>query len=96
MLVQRVEWQIKVGQVQEALALLREVVGVPNVPLAKRVYSSRIGRGAMIALEWEWKSMAEYEKAWEWNATPAAAAFYEKWNKLMRGNMQEIWDLVER
>jgi hypothetical protein len=94
--VQRTEWQVKRGHVQEALALLREAKGKPNMPKLKRVYTCRIGQMSRIAYELEWESLGEWQRFLDaWNKTPEATEFWKKWDELVDVGSQEDWVLVD-
>ena len=85
----------KVPKQEEAIALViaeRERTGT-----TLRIYGPSIGPFDVIAFEWEFENLEEYERLWaEWAATPEAAAFMEKWNEVTKpGGAHEIWTLVE-
>ena len=95
MLVQRWEHKVKPGHVQEAVALTKEALALPNAPQYKRVYTSRIGESNRLAVEWEWESLADYEKAWPaFFATPGWAAFAKKWDAIRDESKEEFWTAV--
>ena len=95
MLVERREHRMKPGTVEQALALVKETMSFPKCPQAKCVYRSRIGPGDTVTIEWEWESLAQYEKAWaEFSATPGWASFLKKWTPIAEELKTEIWTVV--
>ena len=62
-----------------------------------RHYISHIGPFDHYVVEMEWNSLAEWEALWvDWQASPEAAAFLEKWWLLTdQGGGVKIWQLVE-
>jgi hypothetical protein len=98
MIVNRRTFIVKVGHMDQLLALMKEAKEqFTTVEHAWRNYAPEIGPNDVMAMEWEYESLEEYEKDWaEWGATPEAAAFMEKWNQMTEsGGSNEIWRLVE-
>ena len=95
MLVQRSTFKAKQGRWEELVALAKTGGDVASPPHAWRLYSSNIGPHSVVALEFEFESLGEYETYWaEWGASPERPAFIEKWNELTEtGGTTEIWDL---
>ena len=94
MIVNRRTWFVKLGQIAEAVELIKaESERTGSTP---RIYTPYIGTFNEMALEFEFESLAEYEKFWsEYSASPEAAAFSEKFSRLIeRGNKNEIWTLA--
>jgi hypothetical protein len=96
MIVQRGTFRIKPGRMDEAAALVL-AEGEKHPPRAFRVYTPHTGPVGILAMEWEFENLAEYERYWaEWDAKPETAAFSEKWNELREaGGTLEIWNLAE-
>ncbi len=98
MIVNRVTIPVKVGKMQEFLALLAADNQRFKPPHAYRVYTSNIGASDMVCIEWEFESLSEYEPWREnWLPMPDAQAFMQKSNELVEhGGIREIWNLVAR
>ena len=97
MLVNRRTFNVKKGRMSEAVALLkagREQFS--SCAHAFRMYTPETGSWDVLAAEWEYESLEEYERDWaEWGATPESAAQMEKWYDLTeRGGTNEIWRLA--
>ena len=98
MLVNRRTFNVKRGQTDEAVALVKaEIEQFSSYTHAFRIYSPETGSFDVVAVEWEYENLEEYERIWaEWGATPEAATFMEKWYDLTeRGGTNEIWRLAE-
>jgi hypothetical protein len=95
MLVNRRTFVVKRGHMDEVVALIQAEMKRTNDK--SRIYVSETGSFDTIAGEWEFESLAEYEKGWaEYFATPEATTFLQKWNELTEtGGTNEIWTLVE-
>jgi hypothetical protein len=97
MLVQRRTYVVKVGCMPEIVAMLKAArerrkdnpvrVYTPTVP--------SIAPPGILAVEWEFESLQEYEKAWtDFIASPETAKFMERWNELTEsGGTNELWKL---
>jgi hypothetical protein len=95
MIVQRLTWQVKIGQRAAAAELARaerERVGGTH-----RIYRGYLGSFDTVAMEFEFEGFDEMETFWsEWFATPESAAFLEKWHDLLEARTtNEVWTLVE-
>ena len=98
MIVNRRTFTVKVGHMDQLLALMKEAKEqFSGSTRAWRNYAPEISPCDVVAFEWEYESLEEYERDWaEWGATPETAAFMEKWNQLTEsGGNNEIWRLVE-
>jgi hypothetical protein len=64
---------------------------------AFRAYAPDIGSFDVVALEWEYESLEDYERDWaEWDTTPESAAVQERVYDLTEiGGTNELWRLVE-
>jgi hypothetical protein len=82
---------------EEAVALVKEETKRAKHPYASRIYTSHLGTHDILAIEEEFETFEEYERYWtEWNASPEAAVFMEKFIGLTeRGFINEIWRLKE-
>ena len=101
MIVNRRTFTVKPGRMQEAVeSVVKETAAEKErggYSGTVRIYTSSIGQFDQLAVEWEYESLAEYEKAWaEWGARPTTAEFMEKWIELVKaGGINEIWDLAD-
>lgn len=98
MLVNRRTFNVKMGHMDEVVALIKaEIEQFTSYTRASRIYTPETGSFDVVAVEWEYENLEEYERLWaEWGATPEAAAFTEKWYDLTeRGGTNEIWHLAE-
>ena len=98
-LVNRQTYNVKIGHADEVVAALKEATEqFSSYKHALRIYTPETGSFDVVAVEWEYESLEEYDRLWtEWRATPEAAAFNEKWSDLIeRGGTNEIWHLAER
>ena len=91
MIVRRSFHPVIPGKMKEAIAFLKDL----NAPRPLRVYTSQIGEAfGTLCLEIEYESLADLETfSAEWNATPEAAAFWEKWYQFTKpgSGHAEIW-----
>lgn len=98
MIVNRRTFNVKQGHMDELLALLKAAKEQFSTSAhAWRNYAPEIGRFDVLAMEFEYESLQQYEEDWaEWGTTPESAAFLEKWYQLTEsGGSNEIWRLVE-
>jgi hypothetical protein len=101
MIVNRRTFNVKQGRMEEATKLVVDEIAAEKArggySGTTRVYTSSIGSFNQLCVEWEYESLAEYERMWaEWAARPTSPAFMEKWvNATSREGTNEIWDLVE-
>jgi hypothetical protein len=101
MIVNRRTFSVKQGRMEEATELVAKEIAADKVrggySSATRVYTSSIGSFNQLSVEWEYESLAAYERMWdEWFARPTTPAFMEKWMDATTGEgTNEIWDLVE-
>ncbi len=95
MYVQRYEWRVKPVHWPEAVPLVKEGLGCPGCPQVKRLYMPATGEGCVLAAEWEWGSLADYEKVWDaFYVSPAWAEFGKKWFGILDGFTEQIWNVV--
>jgi hypothetical protein len=95
MIVNRRTFLVKQGCMDDLVALMKAEAERINIAVPFRIYTPYIAPFDFVAAEWEFGSLADYNKFWtEWFARPETAEFMEKWNKLTeRGGTNEIWDL---
>ena len=97
MLAYRWTWMVKPGGMEEVLELLRAEAKEFNPGYAKaRVYTPDISP-QMLVYELTVENQEACDKFFdEFNATPGAAAFWEKWNELTkRLVVTERWNVME-
>ena len=97
MLAYRTTWIMKQGRIQEALELMKAEAQRYSPDYAKvRVYTPNISREVLV-----WELVVENEEAHEeffadFNATPGAEAFWEKWREMPeRATGTERWDVTD-
>jgi hypothetical protein len=98
MIVNRRTFIVKRGHMDQFLVLTREATQQTSSSAhAFRLYTPEIGILDVVALEWEYESLEEYERDWaEWEATPESAAIQERLYDLTEtGGTNEIWCLEE-
>ena len=61
-----------------------------------RVLTSGFGTGYVLAVEYEFESLAESDEFWtEWFARPESPAFMAKWHELfVHGGANESWNVA--
>lgn len=97
MLVNRRTFNVKNGRTDEAVTLLKEAIAqFTTYTRTSRIYTPETGSFDVVAVEWEYENLEEYERRWaEWGATPEAATFLERWYAVTeRGGANEIWHLA--
>jgi hypothetical protein len=94
-IVNRRTFIAKQGCVQGLLDVLKAELETNPSPVPCRVYASSIARFDQVAVEWEFESLAAYEKFWaDWFARPETPAFMDSWYPLNEtGGKNEIWTL---
>jgi hypothetical protein len=97
MLVQRLTFQVKPGNQEKAVELMKESRAILDDPHGSRIYTSYIGPFDVVVYELEVENLTELDAYWAaWWSSPETAAFMEKWNALVvSGGGSEIWTLVE-
>ena len=96
MLVHRVTWNVKPGKQEEAEELLRKAGEMYPSPHVVRVYVPETGPFNTLVYEVEFENLADYQAHWQkWYALPGRAEFMEKWNELVTGGGDQLWNLVE-
>ena len=92
--VERWTWKIKVGQVAQAVELLKEEwEGFEGCP--QRVYTSWFGPGATVMWEGEFESMDERKEYWvKWPQHPRSEGFTQEFQELVDSIIsRELWHL---
>jgi hypothetical protein len=101
MIVYRTTFNVKQGRMEELAALAkaemaaeRERTGYSH---AVRIYKPDIGRFDIVAIEYEYEDLGQYERTWaEWAARSTTAEFMKKWLELTEpGGIGEIWTVEE-
>jgi len=94
MIVSRMTFVSKRGCMDDLVALMKADDERSDIPIT-RIYTPSIAPFDFVAAEWEFESLADYEKFWTgWFARPETADFMEKWYKLTEnGGTSEIWNL---
>jgi hypothetical protein len=97
MLVQRLNFQLKPGNQEKAVELIKETQTMLETPHGVGIYTPNIGPFNTLVYDIEFESLAEHEEFWaKWWALPETPAFMERWNELTDvGGYSEIWTLVE-
>ena len=93
MLVNRQTFNVKRGHTAEVVASLKAATEqFSSYKHAFRIYTPETGSFDVVAVEWEYESLEEYDRLWtEWRAT-RAAAFMEGWYDLTEGGgTSELW-----
>ena len=95
MIVNRRTFVVKRGCMEDIVALC--IAERERSILPYRIYVPEIGPFDVIAFEFEFENLQEYERAWaEWLGAPDAAEFMAKWYDLTEpGGTNEIWTLAE-
>jgi hypothetical protein len=95
MLVNRRIFNVKAGHTQEVANMIKSESGRLKRPA--RIYISEIGPFDTVSCEFEFATLAEYEKFWkEWTASPEGESFLDKWHQeVERGGNNEIWELFK-
>ena len=94
MYVMRVEWQVKPGRMQEAVAVLKRIKTTPRFP--RRIYSSNWGQFWKISWDFEVESMDEWQTInKEFAASPEGAEFWKTWNELVVAGSGQTWVPVD-
>jgi hypothetical protein len=94
MLVVRQTFNVKLGHKHEVVAALKESTEqFSSYKHAFRIYTPKTGCLDVVAVEWEYESLEEYNKLWaEWRTLPEAAAFLKQMYGLGKvGNTREFW-----
>jgi hypothetical protein len=94
MLVVRQTFNVKLGHKDEMAAAIKESTEqFSSYKHDFRIYTPQTGSLDVVAVEWEYESLEEYNRLWtEWRALPEAAAFLERMYDLGEvGNTREFW-----
>jgi hypothetical protein len=97
MIVDRRTYNIKLGQAEEAVELIKaELVAAKEAShtYSYRVYVCQIGQWGQVAVEFEFDNLAQQEAFWSgWR--PKNPEFIKDWFGLNQGEIQiAIWDLA--
>lgn len=97
MIVYRITFKVKLACIDKVVELFKESFPKSDIPRKCRAYTPNIGQGDVVAIEWEYESLAEYEgeesRMW---ARPEMAEFYQKILELIEtGGFFEVWNVVE-
>ena len=95
MLVNRRTFNVKPGHTKAVATMVKSECARLNLPA--RICSNVIGPFDTVSCDYEFKTLAEYEKFWnEWHASPEGESFLVKWRQeVERGGKNEIWELFE-
>lgn len=91
MLVYRFTYRINAGRMNEAVAILKEAKNYEDM---KRIYTSTIGQGERLCVEFEFEDLATYESYWpDIFADPDFQPWLEKWETVRGEYFTEMWEL---
>ncbi len=95
MVVNRRTFVVRQGSMEDLVAVMKAEAERINLSFAFRIYTPSIAPFHIVAAEWEFGSLEDYDKFWtDWSARPESAEFMEKWYNLTeRGGTNEIWNL---
>jgi len=96
MLAYRRTWCIKLGCMEEALALIQQAVdSFKERGAIGRAYSPNISPVDIIVWEENWESVEARDQFWAGlDDVPELAEWFQNWFKVVeRGGTQEIWNL---
>ena len=92
MIVNRREFNVEVGHVKDAIALIKAL----DYPKPIRIVTSMSGAFNVLAIEVEYESLAEYERIVpEWAARPDTPEFMAKWHEITKSGVNEFWQVVD-
>lgn len=98
MIVQRIEFRVKVGCMEKAVELAKRASTLmPGIPANFRFLTSNIGRMGILVDELEFNSFADLERFWkEWFAAPGVPELLEEWHEVVAdtGSVSEVWTIV--
>ena len=94
MVIMRVEWQIKPGRMQEALAALKKLSAHPRRP--RLILRSKFGQMNRIAYDMELQNLDEWDKLnADLIATPLGAEFWKAWNEVVAEGTLQVWTPID-
>jgi hypothetical protein len=97
MIIERLEWEIKRGHVQDFLAVLKESEAAATAFRFRRIGTSKFGQQSVVVCDLEWESLDEREKVWAaWNLSPQAPAIYKKADELIVSGHVTVWNLAPK
>ena len=97
MYVNRLNFQVKPGNQEKAIELIKEAQTMLETPHGASIYTANIGPFNALIYDIEFENLTEFEEFWtKWWALPGTPAFMEKWNALVdSGTGSELWNVVE-
>ena len=97
MIVQRIEFRVKIGCWEKILELVKRAKIIVGNPATIRIYTSNIGRFGILAEELEFRDLADMDRFWqEWFAKPEVPELMKEWHEVVdAGSVSEVWNLVE-
>ena len=91
MYINRRTFKVKHGAMEEAVKLVK--AEIERTGWKGTVYTAEFGPFDVMVVDFSTESLEDYEKSSsEWDASPEAAKFFEKWYTLTeRGGTNELW-----
>ena len=91
MYINRRTFKVKPGAMEEAVKLAK--YEIERSESNGIVYTAEFGPFDVMVVDFQFESLAEYQKGWsEWATTPEAVKFLEKWHTLVEsGGTNELW-----
>ena len=94
MLVNRRTFTAQKGKLEEAAAFLKEAIQRLGFPHATRVLVADLGPFDTLVEEFEFETLAEYERFMQQIGSKLTAEDWAKWHSLtLSGGTNEIWQL---
>jgi hypothetical protein len=95
MIVNRRTFIVKQGNGEQAAELLKNGTSFTPFLPPFRIYISDIGQFNQVALEIEFKDLAEYDRFWTTSTANAPEDWWKAWfSATENGGANEIWKLV--
>jgi hypothetical protein len=92
MIVNRREFNIEVGHVEDAIAWMKAL----QFPKPIRIVTSLSGPFNVLAIEIEFESLAESERLMaEWAGRSDSAQLLAKWHEINKSGVNEYWQVVD-
>ncbi len=92
MIIERWEFKIKPGHLEEAKEVLLSI----NWGRPYRLFESEVGELYRLTSEIEFESMAEMEQAWNGiESTPEFEGFLKKWWPMITSTERTLWRSIE-
>ena len=97
MLVQRLTFQLKPGDQEKAVEMLKEAQTMLKPPHGVGIYTPNIGPFNTLIYDILFENFAELDEFWaKWWALPETPAFMERWNALNDvSGYSEVWNVIE-